>query len=747
MNPDYTQQQSLDGLQQSEKLSLQATVPPAEVPGYRIEKLLGQGAFGQVWLALDLNTGRKVAIKFYSHRGGVDWSLLRREVNHLVNMSTGRYIVQVLNVGWDAEPAYYVMEFLENGSLEDLIRARGAMSVNDTVKMFREIADGLSFAHSKGVLHCDLKPANVVLDHDWRPRLADFGQSRMSTDQTPSLGTLFYMAPEQADLDAAPDAAWDVYALGAIAYTMLVGSPPYRTPNIVETLDTAASLPERLQRYRETIQAAPKPRLHYRRRRIDKSLCQIVDRCLAVRPEKRYQNVQQVIGAIDAWNRARTRRPLYLLGILGPILLLILMMVTLARSISVANEIAMEAVKSTALQSNQYASTFAARTLENEIESLFQLVKAEAQRQEFRDLISTTIRETQEILEELSDGTAAVAQREPFIENAVRKKLDEYLASRLIAMANQPGAANSTAIINSLIVNETRGINIGATFSRPDEQSATPVGGNFSYRSYFNGNTSDGSKSVPRSQFSPTRAPVLSASFRSTTTGNWKIGVSAPIWPDNAIDQSDSPPPPDVQPLAVLILTINLGDFQPLQDDTGGMLDRFAVLVDGRVGPQLGTLLHHPLLHDLDPEEALKLKVPQINQRLLEQLQYAGGTFDYYDPAAELSDEGLLDGRWIAAMSQVRLPREQKDVQEGRAMSDLWVLVQGRSSKVEEPISRLSARLRMNSYWALASVVAVVALLWYFVLRLKIFSNESESAGSGSGSRSTSYASTVDQSH
>ena len=99
MNSDYTQQQSLGGLHRSEQMSLQATQPPAEISGYRIDTLLGQGAFGQVWLGSDLNTGRQVAIKFYLHRSGVDWSLLRREVKNLVNMSTGRYIVQVLSVG------------------------------------------------------------------------------------------------------------------------------------------------------------------------------------------------------------------------------------------------------------------------------------------------------------------------------------------------------------------------------------------------------------------------------------------------------------------------------------------------------------------------------------------------------------------------------------------------------------------------------------------------------------------------
>ena len=91
---------------------MQATTPPAEVPGYRLIQFLGAGAFGQVWVGRDLNTGRDVAVKFYLHRGGVNWSLLSREVKNLVQLSADRYVVQVLEVGWDADPPYYVMELV-----------------------------------------------------------------------------------------------------------------------------------------------------------------------------------------------------------------------------------------------------------------------------------------------------------------------------------------------------------------------------------------------------------------------------------------------------------------------------------------------------------------------------------------------------------------------------------------------------------------------------------------------------------
>ena len=123
-----------------------------------------------------------MAIKFYAHRGGLDWSLLAREVEKLAFLFADRYVVQLLGVGWDADPPYYIMEYLERGSLADRIAA-GPLPVDEAVALFREVATGLVHAHGKGVLHCDLKPANVLLDQDGRPRLADFGQSRLSTSR------------------------------------------------------------------------------------------------------------------------------------------------------------------------------------------------------------------------------------------------------------------------------------------------------------------------------------------------------------------------------------------------------------------------------------------------------------------------------------------------------------------------------------------------------------------------------------
>src|SRR5262245_60816419 len=322
MSTAYTQIQGGDERERSLKLSQQRGFPPCEVPGYEPRRFLGAGAYGEVWVAIDRTTGRQVAIKFYLHRGGLDWSLLSHEVEKLVFLSADRYVVQLLDVGWDAEPPYYVMEYVENGSLEERLQEQGRLPAGEATALFREMAVGLMHSHGKGVLHCDLKPANILLDQDGKPRLADFGQSRLSHEQTPALGTLFYMAPEQAHAQAVPDARWDVYALGAIFYAMLTGSPPHRHEKSVTEIESAPHLEGRLEKYRRLIEQAPPPAEHRKVRGVDKRLAAIIDRCLAADPRERFPTVQAVLGALDARDRYRSRRPLMVLGALGPMLLL-----------------------------------------------------------------------------------------------------------------------------------------------------------------------------------------------------------------------------------------------------------------------------------------------------------------------------------------------------------------------------------------------------------------------------------------
>ena len=170
--------------------------------------------------------------------------------------------------------------------------------------------------HRKGVFHCDLKPGNVLLDQDGHPRVADFGQSRLSTDDTPALVTLFYMAPEQADMTAVPDASWDVYSLGCLLFSMLTGKPPYYSADLAAQIETTAAVGDRLLKYRDALYAAEKPTAHRKVAGVDRALADTIDRCIAANPKKRYNSIESVLAALESRDIAQARRPLMLLGIL-----------------------------------------------------------------------------------------------------------------------------------------------------------------------------------------------------------------------------------------------------------------------------------------------------------------------------------------------------------------------------------------------------------------------------------------------
>jgi hypothetical protein len=697
-----------------------------------MERLLGQGAYGQVWIATNLNTGRTVAIKFYLHRAGVNWSLLTREVRNLVSMSGNRAIVQVLEVGWDSEPPYYVMEYLENGSLDDLIRNRGALPVPRAVELFTGIAMGLNHSHGKGVLHCDLKPANVLLDQDMQPRIADFGQSRLSNEQTPSLGTLFFMAPEQADLNAVPDARWDVYALGAILFCMLVGTPPYRTPETVTTLDTAASLSERLKRYRDTILKSPYPRTHYRVAGIDRGLSSIIDRCIAKKPDDRFDNVQQVLAALERRHITRLRRPLMILGILGPLLLATIMGWFFWRAVSVAESDLSNELREGALQSNFFAAQSAAGTLESEITQLFGLIEDEARRQTLEERFVACIDAAgSELLQSLATEQAPPNDsRATLVDLPARSELETVLANRLEFIRSRSGAARATRF-DSLFLTDRYGTMLAAAFA--NDPSSAPIGENFAYRSYFSGQSRDLSPSTPRRNIQRTHATHLSVPFKSTTTNRWKIAVSTPVSVKRRINEKT-----ERTTEGVLVLTINIGDLELLASESqkreaaersadpeyraeNRQFSGFAVLVDGHEGEREGTILQHPFFSTLSSAPEFKatnadLKF-QIDEAMLRKLKETG-TYRYQDPVSNDPRGTAYRGEWIAAMEKVEIARRGSDEFERKQSTSLLLLVQVPADSITVPVATMGQKLARLFLVALVAFLLAIALLWLIVWRL-----------------------------
>jgi serine/threonine protein kinase len=680
-DPTQTQSQGGEEWQRARARSLQARRTPTQVPGYRVESCLGEGAYGEVWLATDLNNpGRRVAVKFYTHRGG-DWALLAREVEKLNFLATDRYVVQLLDVGWNFDPPYYVMEYMEKGSLAERLRA-GPLPVAEAVALFRDVAVGVVNAHNRGVLHCDLKPANILLGPDGKPRLADFGQSRLSNEQTPALGTLFYMAPEQADLRATPDARWDVYALGAVLYCLLTGRPPHRDDPGATVLDQPGPLEDRLARYRRLLQEAPAPRGHRRVHGVDRALADIIDRCLAVQPGKRYPNVQAVLSALDTRAQRRARRPLLVLGALGPVLLLIVMALLIRSELVTAVERSTDALTEENRDSNQFAAQAVAERVAGKIDRRWRTLEQEASAPRLKKLIQ--------------------AARGKAVSTPEHAALQEWVDGGFRAHAHEV-PSNSWAVLDetgSLLVRSPRDPRIDREF----------IGTNYAHKDFFHGLGRDRN---PKSRRPPSLTHVhRSTVFASKMTGTRMVAFSVPIWRGNRTEPSEAR-------LGVLMMTVEVGSFVELGARDGPSKSLLAVLVDRRRDDtgRKGAILEHPRLAELRKQKAgeKRLQFYENSERLRR------GTWDpdYTDPVGANHPE--FAGRWLAASAPV-IVEGREDVRD----TGWQVIVQERYEVAIGPVLDLEQDMLRSGWWSLGLAVTVVTALWLFVI---VALNESTGSG------------------
>src|SRR5436853_3234392 len=202
---------------------------------YIIERELGAGGMATVYLAHDVRHDRKVAVKVLRPELaaviGADRFL--KEIKVTANLQHP-HILGLIDSGEVDGLLYYVMPYVEGESLRDRLTHEKQLPIDDAVRITREVANALDYAHRHHVIHRDIKPENILL-HEGQALVADFGialavsaagGSRL-TETGLSVGTPQYMSPEQAMGDRALDARSDVYSLAAVLYEMLAGEPPY----------------------------------------------------------------------------------------------------------------------------------------------------------------------------------------------------------------------------------------------------------------------------------------------------------------------------------------------------------------------------------------------------------------------------------------------------------------------------------------------------------------------------------------
>lgn len=275
---------------------LSARLGRALSPAYELDRELGRGGMAIVYRARDTRLKRYVAVKLLppelAFRVDIRSRFLREaetaaQLNH-------PNIVSIFSVDERDGLVYFVMAFVQGGSLGDRLRQSGVLPIDDVRRILRELSDALGYAHRNGVVHRDIKPDNILLDRDTgRAMITDFGIARAAggaegtrlTATGVSMGTPAYMSPEQCSGDRDIDGRSDLYSLGAMAYQMLTGQPPFAgtsTPAVMMKHVTETPVP---------------PRNH--RAEIPGDLERIVLKLLEKDPANRFATGEDVVAALD----------------------------------------------------------------------------------------------------------------------------------------------------------------------------------------------------------------------------------------------------------------------------------------------------------------------------------------------------------------------------------------------------------------------------------------------------------------
>jgi TolB-like protein len=265
---------------------------------YTIERELTGGGMALVFMGEDHDLGRKVVIKILPPElaASVSAERFRREILTVARLQHP-HIVPILKAGEVDGLPYFVMPYVDGESIDVRLKRTGTMGVREAVGIMKDVARALAFAHERGVVHRDIKPGNVLLAAG-SATVTDFGvakalsSARRSgekgaglTNTGMSLGTILYMAPEQAAGDPDIDGRADIYSLGITTYEMLAGKAPFATLGPREMLTARLTLPP--------------PPLSTIRKDVPAGLERLIARCLAIDPANRPQTAAALVEALE----------------------------------------------------------------------------------------------------------------------------------------------------------------------------------------------------------------------------------------------------------------------------------------------------------------------------------------------------------------------------------------------------------------------------------------------------------------
>ena len=315
------------GTQDLSVIDWQSILPPqdsdlseCEIPDYAVLQKIGQGSYGAVWSATQSATGQKVALKVL--RSGPRQGL-QRELQRILEVSEHPHVVPLMDARLENDPAFLVTPLMQ-GSMggyirqvsEEVSRSSGRLAAKSEVESalirlwMSQVASALDFVHRKGIVHCDLKPDNILLDNEGNSKVCDFGQATLLGEGGSSLGTYFFMPPEQTHLatgqEARVEPTWDVYALGATFYYLATGRHARASAELRDSLCNELDPRKRLDLYREELLKTDLVPCRELNPRLDEDLATIIERCLEIEPQKRFGTAAQVVQELSVPSSARS---------------------------------------------------------------------------------------------------------------------------------------------------------------------------------------------------------------------------------------------------------------------------------------------------------------------------------------------------------------------------------------------------------------------------------------------------------
>jgi serine/threonine-protein kinase len=260
-------------------------------PRYGLPRRIGRGAMGDIYVATDEVLGREVAVKVLADRYAADDAIrqrFKREALAAARLSGEPGAITIFDVGEWRERPFIVMEHLGGGSLEDRLRREGAQPPARALAWLEQAAAALDAAHRHGIVHRDVKPANLLLDERGDLRVADFGIASAAGFDSMTLtgtvlGTAGYLSPEQAAGERASPAS-DLYALAVVAYELLGGRRPFESES--PTAEAAAHV------------NAPVPSLAELRAGLPRDIDRVFQRALAKGPRARYGSAREFVAEL-----------------------------------------------------------------------------------------------------------------------------------------------------------------------------------------------------------------------------------------------------------------------------------------------------------------------------------------------------------------------------------------------------------------------------------------------------------------